>query len=213
VGLRDHIGQLGIFGRALIAAGLALALAAAPFNSAAAGGPGDAPRGNPLLTPVAAVNQCTRLVPTGGREMIVNACTACRVVSIIRSRPGNDVPVSRTYNVPPRSTFPVPFRGPGRSRITAEVPCKGDPGAAQDLINPAPKKQVAKACVNLAKVKSGDVMLVNDCGACKAVLVERQNRLGRGTDRQAYLVNGQSAVAVVSKGAAQIGLIGEIDCP
>lgn len=213
MGLQNHTGQLGIFGRALIAAGLALALAAAPFASAAAGGPVDAHRDNPLLMPVAAVNQCTRLIPTGGREMIVNACNVCRVVGIIRSRPGNDVPVSRTYNLPPRSTFPVPFRGPGRSRITSEVPCKGDPGAPQDLVNPAPKKQAAEACVNLAKVKSGDVMLVNNCGTCKAVLVERQNRLGLGTGRQAYLVNGQSAVAVVSKGAAGIGLIGEIDCP
>ncbi|MFQ5765503.1 MAG: hypothetical protein ACE5GT_11275 [Rhodospirillales bacterium] len=213
--LRENIGY---FGRALIAAALAVAFAAAPFKTAAAGppvGPQAGHGGRPaasLLIP-AAVGQCTRLVPTGGREIIVNACSRCRVVNIIRKRPGNEVPVSRSYNVPPRSTFPVPFRGPGRSRITSVLPCRGDPGAAQNLVDPSPRKQAAKACVALGRAKSGDVVLINSCATCKAVLVERQNRLGRGTQRQAYKVNGQSMAAVASKGAAQVGLVGEIDCP
>ncbi len=66
----------------------------------------------------AAKGQCTRLIPDGGREVIYNACSSCRVVGIIRRRPGNAVPVSRSYNVLPHSKFPVPFRFHGRSRIS-----------------------------------------------------------------------------------------------
>ena len=59
-----------------------------------------------------------------------------RVVNITRKRPGNAVPVTRTYNVRPNSKIDLPFRGPGRSRITSELPCKGDPGAPENLVDP-----------------------------------------------------------------------------
>ena len=74
--------------------------------------------------------RCARLVPTGGREVIINECATCRIVNIIRKRPGNSAPFTRSYNVQPNTTFPVPFRGPGRSRVTSVRACKGGIGAA-----------------------------------------------------------------------------------
>lgn len=160
----------------------------------------------------AAKGQCVRLIPDGGREVIFNACSSCRVVGITRRRPGNAVPVSRTYNVQPHSQFPVPFRGPGRSRITYELPCKGEPGAARNLVDPPPQRKAEGACVSLEKTRAGGAALVNRCRVCKAVLIERKDRIG-GSQRQAYKVAPQSVMAVPSKGMAGVGLVGEIACP
>ena len=76
---------------------------------AAAGGPvrqALAPLPHPFAIPVKA-QRCTRLIPTGGREIIVNSCGACRTVGITRKRPGIAVPVIRSFNVPAKSTFPI----------------------------------------------------------------------------------------------------------
>lgn len=200
--------------RPLTAAGLALFLAALPPSPVAAtvflNGP--AGSGNPMLVPVKA-DKCARLVPTGGREVIVNICSACRVVNITRKRPGNAVPVMRSYNVPPKSTFPVPFRGPGRSRVTSVLPCKGEAGAARNLVDEKPKRKAPEACVSLERVKTGGIALVNKCGACKAAMIERQNKSGGNGQRQAYKLKPLSVKEVPSLGAAQIGLVGEINCP
>lgn len=161
---------------------------------------------------MAAKGQCVRLIPDGRREVIFNACSSCRMIGITRKRPGNAVPVSRTYNIQPHSEFPVPFRGPGRSRITYELPCKGEPGAARNLVDPAPIKKAEGACVSLEKTRAGGVALINKCQVCKAALIERKDRTGAG-HRQAYKVAPQSVVAVPSKGMAGVGLVGEIACP
>ena len=69
-----------------------------------------------------------------------------------------------------------------------------------------------ETCVSLKKTRSGGIALVNKCGICKAVLIERQDRNGAG-QRQAYKVAPQSVLAVPSKGMAGVGLVGEIACP
>ena len=162
----------------------------------------------------AAPNKCTRLQPTGGLEVIINTCNKCRVVNIIRKRPGNAVPVTRKYNIQPNSKITVPFRGPGRSRITSELPCKGDPGAAINLADPKPKKKKpAKVCVALEKSKDGGVLLVNTCTVCKAALIERQDSSGGNSKRQAYKVEAKSTVPVPQNGAARVGFLAEVDCP
>ncbi len=201
--------------RPLLVAGLALFVAALlPFPAGAAAlvnglaGPG----ARPLLLPVKA-KRCVKLIPTGGREVIVNICSTCRVVNIIRKRPGNEVPVSRSFTVFPKITFQVPFRGPGRSRVTSVLPCKGQEGAARNLVDEKPKKKTAETCVSLERVKTGGVALVNKCGACKAALIERQNQSGGNGQRQAYQMKPLSVMEVPSLGAARIGLVGEINCP
>ena len=205
--------EKGRCGRPLTWAAVAFVLAAVP--GAAAGGPvrqALAPLPHPFAIPVKA-QSCTRLIPTGGREIIVNSCGACRTVGITRKRPGISVPVIRSFTVPAKSTFPVPFRGPGRSRVTSEKVCKGEVGASKNLVEPGPKRKTEKACVNLQKARTGGVVLVNKCKVCKAVLLERQNRLGGSAQRQAYKVLPSTILPVPSKGQARVGLVGEIDCP
>ncbi|MEE9318648.1 MAG: hypothetical protein V3U48_10225 [Rhodospirillales bacterium] len=203
--------------RPLAVAGLALFVAALlsfPAGAAALGNGLAGPGARPLLLPVKIkANRCVRLLPTGGREVIVNNCSTCRVVNVTRKRPGNAVPVMRSFNVLPKTTFPVPFRGPGRSRVTSVLPCKGQAGAARNLVDEMPKKKTAGICVSLERVKTGGVALVNKCGACKAALIERQNQSGGNGRRQAYQMKPLSVMEVPSLGAARIGLVGEINCP
>ena len=206
--------EKGRCGRPLAWAAVAF-VAAAMVPGAAAGGPARqafAPLPHPFAIPVKA-QRCTRLIPTGGREIIVNACGACRTVGITRKRPGIAVPVIRSFNVLAKSTFQVPFRGPGRSRVTSERACKGEAGASKNLVEPGPKMKTAEACVGLEKATAGGVVLVNKCQVCKAVLIERQNRLGGSVRRQAYKVPPSTVLPVPSKGQALVGLVGEIDCP
>jgi len=168
----------------------------------------------PLVANAAPMNKCTRLLPTGGREIIINQCNKCRVVNITRKRPGNAVPVTRSFNVQPGSQITVPFRGPGRSRITSELPCKGEEGAAENLADPNPRKKKApEQCVAMQQTPSGSISLINKCKKCKAALIERQNRTGGEGRRQAYKVSGKSAIEVPSNGAAQVALLAEVDCP
>lgn len=168
-------------------------------------------------SPKAAVTQCTLLLPTGGREVIINQCNKCRIVNITRKRPGNVVPVTRTYNVQPKSKIDLPFRGPGRSRITSELPCKGDPGAAENLIDPdRGKKKTDKkdeTCIALEPSPDGGVQLINKCNVCKAALIERQDASGANGKRQAYKVISKTPVPVPSNGAAQVALLAEVNCP
>lgn len=195
--------------------GLAVFLAAA---SPAAAGPAVIPAPGQVMGPGAYLilikaSRCARLIPQGGREVIVNNCSQCRIVNITRKRPGIPAPVSRSFNVQPKSTLQVPFRGPGRSRVTSVLPCKGERGAAINLVNPGLQKKTAKVCVSLEQAKAGGIVLVNKCRACKAVLVERQNRLGGKAKRQAYKMAPQSVQAVSSKGATRVGLLAEVNCP
>ncbi len=198
----------------ILFSGLAVFLFFAPPGTlgAAAFGPGTSLAPNPLLVRIKVSNRCARLLPTGGREVIINVCSSCLIVNITRKRPGIAVPVARTFNVQPKSSIQVPFRGPGRSRITSVIPCKGEKGAAPNLVDQKPLNKKDKKCVALEKGKTGQVSLVNTCRVCKAALIERQSKSGKG-QRQAYKIGPKSVLPIQSKGAAQVGLVGEIDCP
>jgi hypothetical protein len=161
-----------------------------------------------------AVTKCTMIVPDGPREVMINTCDACRTIEILRKRPGNDVPVQRTFTLLPGSRMQVPFLGPGRSRITSEQACPGEPGAAENLIEPPKraKHQPPEACVALERAGAG-VALVNRCGACRAALIERVDGIDGGNQRQAYKLAARTALAVPADGYARVGLIGDIACP
>lgn len=205
--------EKGRCGRPLAWAAVAFVLAAVPGTAQSVPvRQALAPLPHPFAIPVK-VQRCARLIPTGGREIIVNSCNICQTVGITRKRPGIAVPVMRSFSVQAKSTFPVPFRGPGRSRLTSERACKGEAGASPNLVQPGPKRKTDKVCVRLEKAKAGGVALVNKCKVCKAVLIERQNRLGGNVQRQAYKVPPVTVLPVPSKGQAQVGLVGEIDCP
>lgn len=74
-----------------------------------------------------ALNKCARIVhdPQVNRESLVNTCNQCVVARIERRRPGAGLstPSMRDYTLPPGARQPLPFMGPGKSRITSESPC------------------------------------------------------------------------------------------
>lgn len=162
-----------------------------------------------------AAGQCVMVVPEGGREMMVNTCAVCRSIEIMRKRPGNDVPVQRSFTLLPGSRLQVPFLGPGRSRITAEIPCKGDPAAPENLMNLREKanQKTPEACVSLVRAKTGGVAVVNSCGGCRAALVERKNSATEQGVREAMKLKANSISGLESKGYALVGLVGDAACP
>jgi hypothetical protein len=73
------------------------------------------------------INQCLRLIrsPQGGQEILVNRCSQCMTAQVTRTRPSGvqGTPTQRDYNMQGGSQMPLPFRGPGYTRITGEMPC------------------------------------------------------------------------------------------
>jgi len=166
---------------------------------------------NPALTAVA-LKKCSRIIRRGGREIIANSCNVCRLVDIIRKRPGNPAPIARSLTVMGRSTLPVPFYGPGASRITSEKACPGTAGAAPNLAddpNPRPKA----SCIKLEQTGDGGILIFNSCKVCRAVAIERQTNTGRSMGRQYYKVKPGYKTPVRRKGADQIALLADIPCP
>jgi len=162
---------------------------------------------------VQAKSKCVRIVRQGNIETLVNTCDICVVATIIRSRPGSQVPVGRDFNVRARADFPVPFKGPGRSRIKSEQPCRGGIGAEQDLITSFNKPTAKPECVKMERSARNGVVLVNRCSVCKAVAIQRATADGGTTSRDYFALAGNTSMPVRSNGYAQVGLLAEIDCP
>jgi len=78
-----------------------------------------------------AINKCVSIIRDRqvSRETIVNRCGECRTVKVERQRPGSasGVPSLRTFTLPPGAAQPLPFRGPGSSRISADMACRPTP--------------------------------------------------------------------------------------
>ncbi|MBL4614150.1 MAG: hypothetical protein JKY27_04655 [Magnetovibrio sp.] len=75
-----------------------------------------------------ALNRCAKLVrDAAGRETVVNVCKTCITVNLERRRPGQNIgtPNLRQFIIPNGSRQPLPFRGPGITRITSEDACPG----------------------------------------------------------------------------------------
>ena len=77
------------------------------------------------------INRCARMLrDAAGRETVLNACETCIIVKVERHRPGQNLgtPNQRDYIIPSGSHQPLPFRGPGLTRIVSEGTCP-TPGA------------------------------------------------------------------------------------
>lgn len=160
-----------------------------------------------------AAKRCVRIQRQGNIETLINSCTVCQIVTITRSRPGSQVPTGRQINVQARSTFPGPFRGPGRSRITAERPCKGERGGQKDLLEEFNQPNTAPKCVNMERSPDNSVALVNTCGECRAVAIERTVASNGQRARDYVVLAGRSRIPVASRGYSSVGLLAEIPCP
>ena len=160
-------------------------------------------------------SRCIRIMRQGNIETLVNTCDTCLVATLTRSRPGNAVPVGREYNILAKSRFPVPFRGPGRTRVESEYPCPGTPGGQKDLLKQQQASNVSKPekCVSIQSAQGVGVVLVNSCTECRAVALERFNTLQGPHNRDYMIVSGRNRVPVKSKGFREVALLGDISCP
>lgn len=163
--------------------------------------------------PVSAAERCIMLQRQGNIETLVNVCGVCRTVTLMRSRPGNSVPVNRTLDIQAGTTFPGPFRGPGRTRIMSDRLCPSEQGGTKNLLDtmnapPSP----AKTCVSLEQNRQQGVVLVNRCGECKAVAIERWSGSSGNRVRDYVEVAPQRTRPLSSKGFSQVGLLGEVAC-
>jgi len=186
-----------------VLAAVVLGLVAADAEAAGPRAGPDRTFSNPLLTTVA--GRCTRLIRRVGSETLINTCNTCLMVNLARKRSGIALPVRRSFTLAAKSTFPVPFRGPGRTRITSEVPCKGTTGEAPNLattdIQKTQKSESPIQCVQLKKGSTGNPVLFNACKKCRAAAIRRLNASGSPMGQQAYLLQPNAIVSVEAKGA------------
>jgi hypothetical protein len=181
-------------------------LAVAALAGPAAGGEGPA---GPVFE-IARVQKCVRLGTQAGREILVNTCPACRIVRLERKRPGGAFPAARTYTVPERSRVTLSFRGPGRTRILTDEPCRG--ASPEDAGEASPGDGRQAKCIHLRRTEGGQVVLSNGCRACRAVVVERAGP-GGARKTQTFAVAGGSSVPLARPGApVQARIVAEKPC-
>ncbi len=163
-------------------------------------------------TPSEGAERCIRIQRQGNIETLVNVCMTCIVARIIRSRPGNDVPVARQFSVQPRNTMPTSFKGPGRSRVKSERPCPGQEPPKSTLKTESTRPG-APRCVSMTGQTPTGVVMSNNCNSCRAVAVVRVSADGNSQARDYFQIEAGKRVGVAANGYAQIGLLAEIACP
>ena len=170
----------------------------------------------PQQTVKAGASRCAHLIAKNYREFVFNYCNSCRRVGIRRRRIGTrNAPVMRIYDLQPNSKFSLPFKGPGRSRVTSDVPCRDKAGVGRDIINPG-KGQRAKqpqTCVSWQNNGTLGITLVNNCGKCRAVALARYSRSGKPIGRHFYKLNPHKNMRILPKGGARISYLTDFTCP
>jgi len=167
-----------------------------------------------LPSETSAALKCSRLIKTPGGEQLINTCGSCRIVKVQRKRPGANAPMNRTYTVPPNTTTNLSFRGPGRSRILSDSPCR--PGAGGDTKkrdNPSPEGG-GKRCILMQRVEKAGITglaLANTCDQCRTAVVDRIDASGSRRS-QNVVISGKSVIPLPAKGAARAGIISEKPC-
>lgn len=163
--------------------------------------------------PADAADRCIRIQRQGMTETLVNICNVCQRATIIRSRPGSEVPVGRSYDIQPRSTFPVPFRGPGSTRVTNESVCPADAKTADANDSSLLPPSDGKRCISMQRSGSAGVVLINSCSQCRSVSIQRMNTNGAVGARGFMMVVGGGSLPLPSDGYAGVALLAESGCP
>ena len=181
---------------------LALAIVGIPAP-AMTGAPFVGPRSeapSPLLV-LARTKKCVTLMRQAGRDVLVNRCASCRVVSVQKNRPGEGFPVTRTLTLAKRSKTPLSFRGPGNARILSDAAC-GDS---------TPEKLQGGKCVRFHRFPDGSPALFNQCPACRIAVVEREAVNGHRT-RTSYSVTNRAYVPLLTHGAKAARIVSDKAC-
>lgn len=156
--------------------------------------------------------QCVRLVPTQTGEKLVNLCQSCRMATVMRSRTASQTPVSRQFSLRPRSEFDLPFKGPGRTRITVDTACEGTPGAAPNIAAEAEAAADRRKCMRLTAAPDGGLQLVNGCTLCRTAEVRRIDAAAKNYADESFSVPGGKVAPVPAKGYAHAVVIAEAAC-
>lgn len=164
---------------------------------------------SPLLTTVAM--SCSRLTRQLGREALINNCGECRIVKVQRKRPGSSAPINRTLTLAPRTTTQLSFRGPGRSRIMSDSPCRASAIGKVPPRRGASLASDGKKCIKIAQTPAG-IGLVNTCTQCRAAVVERVDAKGNRKS-QTLVIASTSTMKLPSKGATGMRVQSEKACP
>ena len=186
----------------VLAAILALAMLGI-LAPATAGASFVAPRSefpSPLLV-LAGKKKCVTLIRDAGRDVLVNRCASCRIVSVQKKRPGKGFPVTRNLTLAKRSKTPLSFRGRGSTRILSDTPC-GE--------NTSEKLQGEK-CVRFHRFPDGSPALFNQCPACRIAVVEREAENGNRT-RTSYSVTNRAYVPLLTQGAKIARIVSDRAC-
>lgn len=156
--------------------------------------------------------QCVQLVPTRGGETLVNRCSSCVMATVLRSRTSSQPPISRQYSLRPRSKFDLPFKGPGRSRVTVVTACRGGEGAEPNLAAETEKALDQQRCIRLTRAPEGGVQLVNGCRSCREADVRRIDAKAENYADESVSVPGGKAKPFAANGFAHAVVIGERAC-
>jgi hypothetical protein len=148
---------------------------------------------------------CVRLFPQEGGEVLINACDVCRRVGVERARPGVQFPTARTVVVPEQGRIELSFLGPGRTRLTSEEECRIAGSGEADA-----GRSDGQRCVQFARSR-GAYLLVNGCGECRSVAIQRTDPTGRQS-RGTYLLGPQSSLPYPADGAVNAAIADDMPC-
>lgn len=158
----------------------------------------------------AQADSCVRLVKQAGSEILVNTCDACRTAKVERDRPGTatGVPSMREYLIPGKGHQPLSFRGPGRTRVVASLPCPGKTMSGA----PADMGPDGKSCVQIGDQPGIGRLLVNACSECRVATVQRIARDGSRKSVRTVL-DARSFLPVNTSGATSTSVVQDAPCP
>lgn len=153
---------------------------------------------------------CIGIIKKSGREHLVNNCNRCLVVQIKRIRPGRSEGALRKITIGAKQSSTLSFRGPGITRISAEITCAKAKSLETPKEEDKPKAKPMK-CLRVVKHKKAGALMVNSCGKCRKAVVER--RYKNGSRKLANLsIAENSYVPVQILGATNVRIINEKSC-
>ncbi len=153
---------------------------------------------------------CVRIIKKSGREHLINNCSRCLVVQIKRIRPGRSEGALRKITIGGNQSATLSFRGPGITRISAEITCAEAKSQQAYDSEDQPKVQ-PKQCLRLVKHKKAGVLMVNSCASCRKAVVERKYEGGR-RKLASLSVSANNYVPVRAQGAINTRIINEKSC-
>ena len=164
----------------------------------------------------AGVLQCARMYSQQFREFVVNSCNTCRRVAVQRRRVGlYSAPIMRTYDLQAKTKFPLPFKGPGRSKITSDVPCRDQAGGGQSILRPAQTQPLdqPKNCVSSHRSRNFGLTLINDCKECRAVALGSYSLSGKLNGRRFYKLKPHKRIHIRSNRNSRVHYLKDFPCP